>query len=118
MPKRDIGAELFDVTLTRAAALKPYWRVSMAALIRRARDLGKITEDRYRDLFIRMSQLGYRKKEPNPIAGELPTTIPRMIEVYLNDNRFGIGELCDLLCWPQDEFAPKYLPVDGLRLAQ
>jgi Zn-dependent peptidase ImmA (M78 family)/transcriptional regulator with XRE-family HTH domain len=118
MPKRDIGSQLLGIDLPRAAALKPHWRVSMAALIRRSRDLGKITEQKYRSLFVRLGQLGYRKKEPNPIQPEEPQFISRLIDVYMRQSGFTVQELSELLCWPQDEFAPRYLPTGGLRMAQ
>jgi Zn-dependent peptidase ImmA (M78 family)/transcriptional regulator with XRE-family HTH domain len=119
MPKRDISGELLGLDLPKAAALKPHWRVSMAALIRRARDLNRITEDRYRDLFIRMGQLGMRKREPHPLQPEEPTIIPRIIDIYLREGRLDIRQIGELLCWPQDELRTRYLPpTGGLRLAQ
>lgn len=118
MPKRDIGSQLVGMDLSRAAALKPLWRVSMAALIRRARDLRKITEQQYRGLFIRLGQLGYRKREPNPIAAEEPTIVARLLEVYFRESGLNVEQLSDMLCWPKEEFIPRYLPAQGLRLAQ
>ena len=118
MPKRDIANELIGIDLARAAALKPHWRVSMAALIRRARDLKKITEDRYRDLFISMGRLGIRKREPHDLPREEPTIIPRIMNIYFSDNGFSMQQMGDLLCWPPDELRPRYFPAGNMRLAQ
>jgi len=116
MPREEISAQLLDIDLAKAAALKPHWRVSMQSLIRRARDLRRITDDRYRDLFIRIGQLGYRKNEPYPIQPEEPVTFRRMIGLCLQES--GIDGVCDMICWPKDEFVSKYLPPTGLRMAQ
>ncbi|MEN9937938.1 MAG: hypothetical protein RLZZ387_4517, partial [Chloroflexota bacterium] len=68
MPRRDILPELTPVTLAHLAQLKQRWRVSIAALIRRARDLEVITERQYRSLNEEMSRLGYRTEEPNAVT--------------------------------------------------
>jgi hypothetical protein len=44
----------------------------MAALIRRARDLGTITDYRYRELNIELSKAGWRTREPVEIPAEQP----------------------------------------------
>jgi Zn-dependent peptidase ImmA (M78 family) len=118
MPKSEIASELIGLNLQRAASLKPYWRVSMAALIRRARTLKKITEVQYRQMFIRLGELGYRRKEPFSIDPEEATIFPRMIDAYLHEGAFTVADLATLLCWPDDELVKKYLPVSDLRLAQ
>ena len=64
MPEAEIGSQLDGLTLQIAAELKPYWKVSIQAIIRRAFQLGRITASRYKSLFIQLSKLGYRKSEP------------------------------------------------------
>ncbi|OJU64850.1 MAG: hypothetical protein BGO01_14080 [Armatimonadetes bacterium 55-13] len=41
-----------------------HWRASCAAIVRRARDLKIISEERYRQLYIGISTKGWRKREP------------------------------------------------------
>jgi hypothetical protein len=41
MPAREIKPHLANVTLPKLASLKPYWRVAMSALLRRASDLAQ-----------------------------------------------------------------------------
>ena len=79
MPEQDVALELYPMSLERAAALKTRWRVSMAALIRRARDLGKLTTWQYKNLFVQLGRLGYRTNEPNPIAFEEPEFVNTII---------------------------------------
>ena len=92
MPARGIREELTSVSIPLLARLKPIWRVSMAALLRRARDLGQITESRYKSLSIEMSAAGYRKNEPVSISSEMPGLIGAVLRERLN-----AGETIDSL---------------------
>lgn len=75
MPASDIRGDLVKLTLARLADLKAAWRVSMAALLRRARDVGAISHYEYRRLNIELSTAGYRTREPVTISGENPRLV-------------------------------------------
>ena len=47
MPAAEISKQLYNLNLPRLADLKRHWRVSMGALLVRARELGCITPRRY-----------------------------------------------------------------------
>jgi Zn-dependent peptidase ImmA (M78 family)/transcriptional regulator with XRE-family HTH domain len=83
MPASDIQRDLGELDVPRLVRLKSEWRVSMAALIRRARDLGAISDYRYKQLNIAMSASGYRTREPAAFEPEHPTfvasTVSRLI---------------------------------------
>lgn len=68
-------------TLERFAVLKAKWRVSMQALIRRARNLDIIADRQYRYLFEQIGARGWRRVEPNPIAAEKPRALREMAEL-------------------------------------
>lgn len=117
MPARDVRSDLRDLTLQRAAQLKPYWRVSMAALVRRAKDVGAITSKQYTNLFKRMSALGYRRNEPNPIASEEPTSLGKIIGAQ-QANGFSVEALAARTDQPTEDFRYRMVPQHkGLRLA-
>lgn len=82
MPARDIRSQLVGLTLPRLLELKRQWGVSMAALIRRARDLGELDDPDYRALMIRLSSAGYRTEEPGDLALEHPTLLPRALRAH------------------------------------
>jgi Zn-dependent peptidase ImmA (M78 family)/DNA-binding XRE family transcriptional regulator len=109
LPEREIRAELSGMDLAKAARLKPRWRVSMQAIIRRAHDLGELTNKRYTSLFAYMSKLGYRKNEPQPIEPEKPTTIARLIDVHLNALGYTVPQLADLMFLDEASFRASYL---------
>lgn len=58
---RDVFAPSIDCLL----ALKPKWQVSVAAQIRRLKDLGQITDQKYTQLHKNLSWRGMKKKEGN-----------------------------------------------------
>jgi Zn-dependent peptidase ImmA (M78 family)/transcriptional regulator with XRE-family HTH domain len=84
MPAAEIRAELHNLSLARLVALKQRWRVSMAALVRRARDVGTISDHEYKMLNIEFSTAGYRTREPVDIADETPTLITEIIQRRLS----------------------------------
>jgi Zn-dependent peptidase ImmA (M78 family)/transcriptional regulator with XRE-family HTH domain len=82
MPEAGIRSDLRPpISLTRIASLKPKWGVSIQALVRRAYDLGVISERQYRYLFMQISSKGWRTEEPIPIAPEKPRLLKKMAEV-------------------------------------
>jgi Zn-dependent peptidase ImmA (M78 family) len=73
------------VTLSALAEIKSVWRVSLQALIRRAKDLNIITDRQYRYLFEQLSSLGWRTIEPISIEPEKPRAIRQMAEMLYGD---------------------------------
>jgi len=63
MPKEAIINSLYNVRISYLAELKRYWLTSMASIIRRAKDLGCISKDKYTYLNIEFSRKGWRKDE-------------------------------------------------------
>jgi Zn-dependent peptidase ImmA (M78 family)/DNA-binding XRE family transcriptional regulator len=110
MPAKDIEADLSGMSLARAAQLKPYWRVSMQALIRQAYDLKRISEFQYRRLFTQLSKLGYRLQEPISIASEQPATLRTLIETHIQSCEYTEKDLCDLLDMHPQEFREVFTP--------
>lgn len=72
-----------EVTLERLGQMKTQWGVSIAALARRAFQLGFITERRYRYLFQQINSRGWRMNEPSQydISKEKPRSLRKMAEV-------------------------------------
>lgn len=72
MPAAEIRDELRNLDMPALARLKARWGVSMAALMRRGRDLGEVSDYRYRELNIELSKAGWRTREPVEVPGERP----------------------------------------------
>ena len=104
MPAREIGPYLTDIDLAKAGQLKPYWKVAMSALIRRARDLGYINKNKASRLFMQMSSLGIKKVEPVQIPLEEPTVARQIMEIHRTKHGYSVDQLVDLAGIPEEEF--------------
>jgi Zn-dependent peptidase ImmA (M78 family) len=104
MPASEIKPHLAGLNIQRAAALKPHWKVSMAALVRRGRDVGAITQRHYHTLFQRLSALGYRTNEPIELAPEEPLAFKHLVQVYQQAHGYTRAEIDRLLFTSDSEF--------------
>lgn len=103
MPKDEILPDLTGrLTLDRAAALKPYWRASMGALIKRAHDTGCIATSQHRNLRIQMSKRGWHKVEPTSIDQEHPRLARRVLQAYLGSGIELDAAMVELVSFPGD----------------
>lgn len=65
--------------------LKRRWGMSLAALIRRGRDIGRLSEQEYRQWNIHLSTTGMHRREPNPTERENPTALTTAIRKFLDE---------------------------------
>lgn len=114
MPAREIQAQLFGVTLPRLAALKPYWRVAMSALLRRASDLGAINPRTKQYLWTQMGMRGYRTHEPVDIPAEEPTLLKELLDFHRKELGLNLQSLAKMMCVKEAELLSEY-PVEGPR---
>lgn len=74
-PAAEARSRLKRPTMMSLAALKVEWGMSLAALVRRARDVGAIGDSEYRSLNIELSAAGMRKSEPVTLPAEHPRIV-------------------------------------------
>ena len=111
MPAAEIGPDLAQMTLEKAAGLKAYWKASMQAIVRRARDLKRILPSRYDRLCAQTALRGYRTHEPVPIAAEEPTLLRQLVELHMDSHGHSIDDLCHMaLVRDPKEFCSLYVP--------
>jgi Zn-dependent peptidase ImmA (M78 family)/transcriptional regulator with XRE-family HTH domain len=71
------------VTLASLAPLKPIWRVSVQALVRRAKDLQIISTRQYYYLSEQVARMGFRTKEgAHTIQPEKPRALRQLLEMF------------------------------------
>jgi len=107
MPAHSIRRDLNEVSIPQLAKLKPKWKVSMAGLLRRARDLGQITESQYKQMNIEFSKAGYRKSEPVEIPAETPSLVRQAIEDRLRGGE-SILDIASAACMNPTRFENTY----------
>lgn len=110
MPAETIKPQLSGLRLDKLAQLKLHWKVSMQAILMKAKDLGSIGERQYRYLWGQMGSLGYRLSEPieYAIPQEKPSLLSDIVTTHLKEIGFGITELAELLKLHEDEFTALY----------
>lgn len=90
LPKETFIKEIgvFADKLSYYIELKKKWKVSIAAMIRRAKNLGLITYDKYQALMRQMQKLGIRKSEPldDVLVTAQPSLLKTAVEMLINDN--------------------------------
>jgi len=121
MPSRDIRPHLSGrpLTIQRLAGLKPIWRVSMAALLVRAKTIGAITGNQSQYLWRQMSSMGYRRTEPPELdlAPEQPTVLPEIIRLHLEELGYDLPDLAAALRTSEDDLKALHpLPGTSRRL--
>ena len=82
MPRATIRPDLRGINLQSAERLKRVWKVSIAALIMRAKRLNQISESKYRRLFTQLSATGKRMQEPWPVELERPTVLDDLVSFH------------------------------------
>ena len=89
-------------TLSALAELKPRWRVSIQAIIRRAFNTAMITDRQYRYLFEQLSAKGWRTREPDnlDIPVEKPRALRKMVELVYGNPVDYISLAADLRLTP------------------
>lgn len=97
LPESELSPFLKNINLSTLAQLKRRWRVSMRALIRRAKDLEIISKEEYRKYQIIFSKKGYNKNEPITLPIEQPTLFSETIELYKNELGYTDSDLMQIM---------------------
>lgn len=93
------------------AQLKRRWCVSMAAIIRRARTIGRITETQYQSLMVQMSRMGWRKHEPVELPPESPSLLADLLRTCVTEGCYSRAELGTALRLPEEMIRDWEQPV-------
>jgi Zn-dependent peptidase ImmA (M78 family)/DNA-binding XRE family transcriptional regulator len=88
LPRQSFVKEYFSSDITHLLRMKQRWKVSMQAIVMRAKDLKLISSDQCSNIFRRLSYAGYRKKEPldDQIEVNKPNLLKKSIELLIDNN--------------------------------
>jgi len=112
MPADEIRPYLAGgVAAGKLAELKPYWKVSMASLLKRAADLGAIGERQARYLWMQFGKAGYRTREPEylDVPVEESSIFQQLVAYHTGNLRFSVRDLASLLHLGEEELKERYL---------
>ena len=122
LPKVPFVSE-FPVRLNwdRLREMKKRWGVSLAAIIRRAYDLGIISDATYRRAYMHLNQTGWRTNEPDEPQMEYPSLLQRAVSLLdgagfplrklASEIKIGVGPLERLLLPPRAQQVSLVLPA-------
>lgn len=116
MPPQEVRPYLVDASIAKLARAKPYWLVSIKALIRRSYELKLITPHQYKMLCIEYNKAGYASGEPLPLEYEQPTMVGKMIDHHIQALNYTPKELSKILLLQEEEFCQHYIPQPKIRL--
>lgn len=101
LPKKsfEIDVNSIQKSLVGYKQLKRKWKVSMAAMIRRSRDLNIITDETYQILIRTMQRRGQRKEEPldDVLLTATPALLKTAVLLLLQENVFSPKEFMNEL---------------------
>jgi Zn-dependent peptidase ImmA (M78 family) len=102
------------ITLELLAALKPEWKVSMQALLMRAKSLGVIDENQSRYLWQQISARGWRLREPPELdfPHERPTVLGSIIKTLHTSGGYSLSDLSNLVPMYEHQFVKMFGPLD------
>jgi len=118
MPKDEIVQDLVPFSIERTVSLKIKWKVSIAALIMRAFQLGVISSSQKRRYFTQLSVLGYRTEEPIELPDEKPCLIGKMVEACRTELGVGLEDFCTVLAISERDFRTRYLGMPAIRIVR
>jgi Zn-dependent peptidase ImmA (M78 family) len=111
MPAKEIRPHLNPpIKLHSVARLKPFWKVSMAALIEQAHNLGVMNNNQHVYLRIQLQKMGYGHREPAEldIPREKPSLLVEIIQAHVNQLGFGHSDIAQMVNMMPSEFKSFY----------
>jgi Zn-dependent peptidase ImmA (M78 family)/DNA-binding XRE family transcriptional regulator len=114
MPDSDIQNDLDDLSIFKLINLKAYWKVSIQAILYRAKELNHISTIQSQKLWRELAYKGFKKNEPYPLPPETPNLPRILIEMIHKTTRLPIDKIADEMGTKDFDIQLNYL---GKRLA-
>jgi Zn-dependent peptidase ImmA (M78 family)/transcriptional regulator with XRE-family HTH domain len=96
------------------AELKLRWRVSIAALLMRSRDLGVMSDEAYRRGMMEMSRRGWRRNEPVDLGPpEQPVLLARALDLLAQARGYTMNDLAADVALPREVLEPFRLTLEA-----
>lgn len=102
LPESETRKAFANIKMSQLQSFKSYWLVSMAAIVQRAKQLGSITDERYKMLRIEFSRNRWSKKEPLQVYLDNPTVFAKMYDLIVNDLHYDNGNMVKSTGLPTD----------------
>lgn len=126
MPEKDIRPVFQGrkVDLRLLAALKPEWQVAMQSLLMRACDLGYVSDNQAKYLWMQFNANKIKLREPPELdfEPERPSLLPKLLALHLNELGYSTADLASIARLYEEEVIELYglskARPSGLRLVK
>lgn len=88
-PAHELKPQLWELSIAKLAGLKRYWKISIQALLMRAKQLGIIEDWKQRQMFMKLSKAGFRLREPEEL--DPPAEPPQRIQQIIAFHKMKLG---------------------------
>jgi Zn-dependent peptidase ImmA (M78 family) len=104
MPADDIRHEFYSMSMERLMALKLTWKTAMSALVRRARDVGRMTESAYKYYNIELRRR-WGTQEPVQITDDIerPRIVRQLYDAHTSTLGYSLADVAALFGWQEDD---------------
>jgi Zn-dependent peptidase ImmA (M78 family) len=99
LPEETFSSDVVVPSLNLLRSIKPKWKVSIAAMIKRMRNLKLISKEREQRLFANLSRRGWKTREPfdDQLEPEKPRLLQRAFELSLEGGLMNSDDLVNNL---------------------
>ncbi|MCY1478438.1 Helix-turn-helix domain protein [compost metagenome] len=109
LPSEEIKSSLYYLTDEKLGDLKRYWKVSIQALLFKAKVLGTLNPDQYRRWVTKINYYGWRKLEPLEFENSEPKLLFKMLKLHFEQLDYSKEELSKMFGLNSAEFDQIYL---------
>ena len=114
MPEEEMKKQLQDLRLDMLPILKKKWKVSMRALIRRAKDIECISAQQYRNFQFYFSKHKYNKREPISLPAEIPAMWRAILKLYKEDLSYTDNQLMSIMHINEQDYKEWIIPYSKI----
>ncbi|BCG54375.1 XRE family transcriptional regulator [Alistipes indistinctus] len=116
MPFLDCYFDIQRLQLRDLDNLKSYWKMSKAAILRRAYTAKTIDENRYKYYMIELSRIGERKVERGYVDLDKPTLLSQILDMHTSILNYTKSELANMLGLNMDDYNEYFYGLSKNRL--
>lgn len=111
LPFIECKRSFFNLRYGDLANLKMYWKMSKAAILHRAKEIGSLGDNTYKYYMMVLSKTGQRKEETEKVDIDQPVLLKKMIDAHLNELNYSEEELSNLIGLSSTDFCTLYTGI-------
>ena len=106
LPRETFGNQIVSTSLDYFIQLKKEWKVSIAAMIYRCKELGILSENQTSYLWRQLAARGMKKNEPydEKFIPEKPTLLHDAVEILMESGVVSAEEILQKIALPKEDF--------------